>query len=105
MATALGVVVCIAPIATAVGAVAFGLSFAVKRIVSLSSMIATVAFAVAQFAWLIPEPFTRASWPLTAFSIAAPLLILIRHRDNIIRILRGDEKAYRTADEPPPASQ
>ncbi|MFG0335166.1 MAG: hypothetical protein ACF8TS_17555, partial [Maioricimonas sp. JB049] len=56
--------------------------------------LAAVTFAVAQFWQLAPRPFSRESWSMAAFSIAVPLLILVRHRENLKRLFQGTEKRF-----------
>ncbi len=94
VATSLGVIVVLAPLGTGVAFAAFVLTFAITRIVSLSSMVAAAALAAAQLILLQPNPFSEETWSLTGFSIAIPLLVVFRHRDNIRRLLRGEEKPF-----------
>jgi glycerol-3-phosphate acyltransferase PlsY len=101
VATALGVVTCLAPGPTVAAVLTFGLSFAIWRIVSLSSMLASIAFALCQIVLLWPAFFSREHWSLLAFSLLVPALILARHRSNILRILRGEEKTYRSGEQGP----
>ncbi|RPI83078.1 MAG: acyl-phosphate glycerol 3-phosphate acyltransferase, partial [Planctomycetaceae bacterium] len=75
----------------------FALSFALWRIVSLSSILAVTTFAVAQCVLLRPHPLAEAHWSLGLFSLAAPALIIFRHRANIGRLLRGEEPRYESA--------
>jgi glycerol-3-phosphate acyltransferase PlsY len=98
VATALGVVAVLAPRATLVAAVVFGLVFAATRIVSLASLTASVCFAVTELWLLRPHPFDGENWSRSAFSLAVPLLIIIRHRDNIRRLWRGEEKRIQSSD-------
>jgi glycerol-3-phosphate acyltransferase PlsY len=109
VATALGVVLYLAPVASAISAGAFAVTFGLSRIVSLSSIIACLVFAAAQWILLQPDPISNAKWSLAAFSIAVPLLIIFRHRSNIGRLLRGEEPRYRSGaesqDKTPPATQ
>lgn len=91
VATALGVVLGIFPYFTYAGLCVLGIWVAVtltSRYVSLGSMVAAVAFLplFAAFNW----PLTRL-WPLCAFAAAMVLLIVVRHRTNIARLLRGQE--------------
>lgn len=94
VATSLGVVAVLAPQGSLVAAVAFALVFALFRIVSLGSIVASVAFAVVQMFFLQPAPFSEEHWSLATFSLAIPLLIIVRHASNISRLLRGEEKRF-----------
>jgi len=94
VATSLGVILVLGPWSTLAAVVAFALTFFFSRIVALSSVIAAIAFGVAQFVQLGAAAFTREKWSLTVFSIAVPLLIIVRHRSNLGRITRGEEKKF-----------
>jgi glycerol-3-phosphate acyltransferase PlsY len=100
VATALGVVAYLAPWPTAVAVLTFGLSFAIWRIVSLASMLASISFSLCQIAIVLlwPALLPGEHWSLTAFSLLVPALIIGRHRSNIGRIMRGEEKRYRSGD-------
>lgn len=97
VATALGVVVVLGPTATLVAFATFALSFAAFRIVSLSSMLAAVAFAACQMWLLQPDPFSPDLWSVSLFSLLVPVLIIVRHRTNLVRLWRGQEPKFRTA--------
>lgn len=109
VATALGVVLVLALEASLVSAGSFAITFAIWRIVSLSSIIAVLAFAAAELTCFLPDPFTQSKWSLAAFSLAVPLLIIIRHRSNIRRLVRGEEPRFRSggdqSNSPPPESE
>jgi glycerol-3-phosphate acyltransferase PlsY len=96
VASALGVVAFLSPLCTVVAFTVFVLSFAVWRIVSVSSICAAAAFAAGHFCLFQNQLWTADGWSLTAFSIAIPLLIIARHRSNIGRLLRGEEPRYTT---------
>lgn len=96
VATALGVVLFLAPWASLISAGTFAITFAIWRIVSLSSIIACLAFAAAELTFLWPAPFSESKWSLAAFSLAVPLLIIIRHRSNIRRLMHGEEPRFRS---------
>jgi glycerol-3-phosphate acyltransferase PlsY len=104
VATALGVVAWLAPWATLTAAAIFALSFLVWRIISLASILGSLGFAVCELTRLWPELWSTQSWSLTTFSVLVPALILVRHRSNIARLMRGEELRYRSgkkdADEP-----
>jgi len=94
VATALGVVLVLAPQASGAATIVFAICFALSRIVSLSSILAALSFCAVQFWRLMPEPFSHATWSLALFSIGVPLLIIVRHRANVGRLLRGQEPKF-----------
>jgi glycerol-3-phosphate acyltransferase PlsY len=94
VATALGVIVVIAPLASLCAFGAFALTFAASRIVSLSSIVASSVFAIAEMVILAPWPFAAATWSRALFALAVPALIIVRHRSNIGRLLKGEEKRF-----------
>lgn len=98
VATALGVVAYLAPWPTVAAVLIFGLSFAIWRIVSLASILASIGFALCQIVLLWPKLFSQEHWSLSAFSLLVPALIIGRHRSNIARIIRGEEKRYRSGE-------
>lgn len=101
VATALGVVAWLAPWPTVAAVAAFATVFAVWRIVSLASIVASLAFAVCQLVQCWPDLVSRERWSLTLFSLLVPALILARHRSNIGRLLRGEEPKYKSGGEEP----
>ena len=104
VATALGVVSVLAPWATLAAFLVFAGILAATRYVSASSILAAVAFAVTQLALLLPQPFAATHWSLAVFSLAVPVLIIVRHRTNLVRLWRGEEtKLGHKATPNPPA--
>ena len=93
VATSLGVISVLAPVAALSAFGTFVVLFAWKRIVSLGSIVAAVVFAVVQMWVMSPQPFAGNKWSLAVFSLAVPALVIFRHRANIGRLLRGEEKA------------
>jgi len=63
------------------------------RYVSLASIAAAVAFPLALIAaiWLTPAWSFAALWPLLLAAVAIPLMVIIRHRENLKRLLAGTE--------------
>ncbi len=99
VATALGVVATLCHVTTgdlptAITFAAFVLVFCVSRIVSISSITAAATFAAAQMYFLWPRLFTSATWSIASFSLAVPALIIVKHRGNIVRLLRGEEHRF-----------
>lgn len=105
VATSLGVVLILAPWGTLAAAALFAAVFAATRIVSLGSLTAAAGFAVFQWFWLQPEPWSAQKWSLTAFSLGVPALIIMRHRSNVWRLLRGEEKSLQTDRAAEPGAQ
>ena len=97
VATSLGVVVVLAPLAALAAFIMFAVLFAWRRIVSLGSVVAAGVFGAVQMVVLSPHPFSGGKWSLAAFSLAVPLLVIVRHRANIGRLWRGEEKELRPA--------
>jgi acyl phosphate:glycerol-3-phosphate acyltransferase len=63
------------------------------RYVSLASIAASVVFAAFLSSAILLKPdwqFTSL-WPLVIASVAIPLMVIIRHRENIKRLLAGTE--------------
>lgn len=92
VATALGVVLGIFPYFTWAGlcALAIWIVFTLaSRYVSVGSIAAALAFVPLVIAF--NSSAIAALWPLEAFAVAMVLLILIRHRTNIGRLVRGRE--------------
>ncbi len=84
VATALGVFVVINPLSTLLAALAFGLVFGLWRYVSLGSVLA--AFVLPGFMGML-----GASPTAIAVSIVIAGMVIYRHKDNIGRLLRGEE--------------
>lgn len=105
VATSLGVVCVLAPWGALAALATFVVLFAWKRIVSLGSIVAAAVFAAVQMALLAPHPFQDSTWSLAAFSLAVPFLVIFRHRANIGRLIRGEEKALRPVGPSPSATQ
>ena len=94
VATSLGVILVIAPLASGVALVTFLAVFALSRIVGLASIISVIAFAIAQLTLMGEKIMVFEQLPMTLFSTLIPTLIVWKHRSNIVRILRGDERKF-----------
>lgn len=96
VATSLGVVLGLWPYLTVCGLATFalwGVSVLVTRMVSLASVIAAGCFPLllAGAIALLPGWTFSALWPLFLIAVPIPLLVIVRHRDNLKRIAAGTE--------------
>jgi acyl phosphate:glycerol-3-phosphate acyltransferase len=86
VATLFGMILAIQPLVAVCCVGVFLLVLYLTRFVSLSSILASVAFAVLiLFIFNEKEPLYR------AFAIAVALLVILTHQKNITRLLRGNE--------------
>jgi glycerol-3-phosphate acyltransferase PlsY len=89
IATLLGLLVGLNPIAAITSIVVFIIVFLISKYVSLGSILASVAFPVVVF-FILDQKDVNSS--LELFSVFVPILTLITHQKNIERLLRGEEK-------------
>jgi glycerol-3-phosphate acyltransferase PlsY len=86
VATLFGMVLAIQPLVAVCCVGVFLLVLYLTRFVSLSSILASIAFAVfILFIFNEKEPLYR------AFAIAVTLLVILTHQKNITRLLKGNE--------------
>ncbi len=90
VATGLGVFLALAPEVAFIALAFFFIIVALTRYVSLGSILASAAFPVALW-WLEGNLFHA---PALALCAAAALLIIIRHHQNIARLLAGTESRF-----------
>ncbi|MDA1230546.1 MAG: glycerol-3-phosphate 1-O-acyltransferase PlsY [Planctomycetota bacterium] len=95
VATALGVILVIAPQASGVALVTFLIVMGLTRIAGLASIVSVISFTVAHMILMGANAFEFEQLPMTLFSTLVPALIVWKHRSNIARMLRGDEKKMR----------
>ena len=84
VATGIGTILAIAPIAAVATLLVFGVTFAATRMVSAGSIVAAVVLPFLMFGTGAPLAFV-------AFGAAAAVYVVVRHRANIGRILDGSE--------------
>jgi glycerol-3-phosphate acyltransferase PlsY len=94
VATSLGVTGMLSPWGLLAAMIAFFGTFAIFRIVSLSSIIAAITFGLFYL-----TPYSPHSMSMAIFSAAVPLLIILQHRSNVKRLLRGEEPRFGTKNE------
>jgi glycerol-3-phosphate acyltransferase PlsY len=95
VATASGVFFALAPVAGACAVLAFALVVSLTRYVSLASL---VGAAVLPVAILVQA---RAVTPLMLVSLAISAFVFWTHRDNIGRLLRGEERRVGSSSSTP----
>jgi acyl phosphate:glycerol-3-phosphate acyltransferase len=95
VATAVGGFLGIAPAAVLVVLAIFVALVAVTRYVSLGSIVGAIFFPVAAW-WLNPQ---TQSASVIALLSATSLLVIIRHKDNIGRLLAGNENRFGSSKE------
>jgi len=88
IATLLGLLVGLNPIAAITSIVVFIIVFLISKYVSLGSILASVAFPVVVF-FILDQKDVNSS--LELFSVFVPILTLITHQKNIERLIRGKE--------------
>lgn len=88
VATSAGVLAALCPEVLVGTAAIWGLSFAAKRIVSISSLLAAAAFPLLVI-WLEPG---RTALLVAAWTLAG--LVWFRHRDNLRRLAAGKEGSF-----------
>jgi len=89
VATTAGALIGIAPAALGIGLIAFLLTFAISRMVSMGSIIAAATIPVA--AWLLYRGQENPALIEPIVLTALGLLAIWRHKSNIGRILKGQE--------------
>jgi len=87
VASMLGLVLALYPIAAGLTFGVFIIVFLISRIVSVSSISAALSFPFVMYFITGGSSLT-----LTIFSVIASLLIIITHKKNIKRLLKGEEK-------------
>ena len=86
VATSLGVALALSPLSALIGFGAYVVVFATTRLSSLGSRVGIWTFALL---FVLREHATR---PLMALALGAVSLVTLRHRENIARLVRGEEK-------------
>ena len=93
VATGLGIVTGIAPIPVLVGGIVWLVVFNISRIVSLASMISVTSIAVCAFLMKLFR-YHGLSWHGVILLAVIAALVIIRHKDNIMRIRNGTESKF-----------
>ena len=92
VATGLGVLIALSPLVAVICFAIWGIIVYPTKLVSLGSIIAAAAVPLLM-------SLTGQSWWYVGFGALAALFVILRHRDNIIRLLSGKElKVERVKD-------
>lgn len=84
VATGLGIILFLAPWETLIIFAVWAVIVGLTRIVSLGSIVAAILVPITMY--FFAEPM-----PVTIFGLVAAILVVVRHKDNIIRLLQGKE--------------
>ena len=87
MSAALGIWVMLSPLALLFAVAAFAIVLASFRIMSLASIVAALVIPIAVVAVGGPRPYL-------VLALAMSALVLLRHRENLQRLLRGVEPKF-----------
>lgn len=90
VATTVGVLLALSPPAFAAFVLVFVATVAITRFISLGSILGSLAFCVA-LALVAPGGLRS---PTFGFGVAIALVVIVRHRDNIGRLARGEERRF-----------
>jgi glycerol-3-phosphate acyltransferase PlsY len=90
VATTAGVLLTLSPAAFGIFAIVFVITVAITRFISLGSIVGSLAFAVA-LGWLAPG---GRSSPTFVVGVLIAALVIARHRENIGRLMRGEERRF-----------
>jgi glycerol-3-phosphate acyltransferase PlsY len=90
VATTVGVLLALSPPAFGVFVGVFVATVAITRFISLGSIFGSIAFAAA-LGWWAPQGIASPTFIVGAL---IALLVIARHRDNIGRLLRGEERRF-----------
>jgi glycerol-3-phosphate acyltransferase PlsY len=92
VATSIGVVLGLMPGAAVIVLIIWGLTFQLGRYVSVASLAAAIALPIVVAVTYARQP---GGVTLLYFSFALMALIILRHRANISRLIRGSEPRFR----------
>lgn len=96
VATSVGVFAICCPVAIALGLLAFAISMLISKIVSLSSLIASfvVMGVTAALAFQYKIDLNANPWVITLITVGCGLIVILRHLENIKRLIKGEEKKF-----------
>jgi len=93
VATSAGVFFGLMPWAALVGVVVWVVTFAITRYVSVASIMATVALPITVFVMIYFKQTNE--FLFLYFTICLAIIVILRHRSNLSRLIRGTEQRFR----------
>ena len=90
VATSAGVLLALSPVAFAATLLVFVATVAITRYISLGSMLGAVTLATT-LGVISPGGWTS---PTFVFGALLALAVIVRHKDNIVRLARGEERRF-----------
>lgn len=106
VATSLGVIFGMMPLVSLIIFAIWGLVFKTTRYVSLASLLAAIALPLTVVVLMLFGPANGWAsvhgWGYFYFAVAAALLVIRRHRENITRLRSGTENRFGTPKPPQP---
>lgn len=96
VATSFGVALGLWPYYTICSLLSFAIWTAVtlaSRYISLASIVASIAFPITLILAIVLMPAWEFAnlWPLLIAAVAIPIMVIVRHRENIKRLIAGTE--------------
>jgi glycerol-3-phosphate acyltransferase PlsY len=95
VSTSVGVWIGLAPAPIGIPILVFVIMLAVARMVSLASLCAAIALPPAAAAFACPRPYLL-------LAIVMSAMVMLRHKENIRRLIRGEEPRIGEAKKRPP---
>jgi len=86
VATSLGVALALSPVSALIGFGVYVAVYLTTHLSSLGSLLGVWTFSLAFVLWQRPP------WPLWVLALGGASLVTLRHRQNIGRLVRGEEK-------------
>jgi glycerol-3-phosphate acyltransferase PlsY len=91
VATGAGAMLALEPVALAAGLALWAVSLLMTRYMSVASMFGATAVAGICFARRLRAGRLGEDWPLWGLTVVLAVLVVLRHRSNIARLVRGEE--------------
>lgn len=96
VATSVGLFAVCCPPAIGLGLAGFAISLLIFKMVSLSSLIATIVVVAITIVCAFSGyfPYNANPFVISAIIIACGIMVFLRHKENIVRIVKGTEKKF-----------